>query len=173
MAAICRGVWPARDLKFGSTLYSVNRLTIQKSNKDEKFKQFLSNLMVRFYRPSPFKKSSVIVLHCPVDQAEIVVIILSIIMAMIRIIPETRIVADSLRQFWFYLQLNLSALKNILVIITVCHIFDHVYILSELLEETSQAQEQSVICLLLVLLLAKGQKRRPRRVFVCISTDIS
>jgi len=39
-----------------------------------------------------FKKSSVIVLHCPVNQA------------------ETRVVADSLCQFWFYLQLTLRAL---------------------------------------------------------------
>ena len=70
--------------------------------------------------------------------------------------------ADSLRQFWFYLQLTLSALQSILVIITVGHIFDRVCRLSELLEETSPAhdlaQGKEGFCLLLVLLQQRDRK---------------
>ena len=87
--------------------------------------QFLSNLKCRLYHPLPFKKSSVIVLHCPVNQAEITVniidtiTIITINIILIKIMPETRVVADSLCQFWFYLQLTLRALQNIFVSIPI------------------------------------------------------
>ena len=86
-------------------------------------------------------------LHCPVNQAEIAVniidtipiIIINIMLIkiinlsihlhlldllddmaiIVMVMPEPRVVAHSLCQFWFCLQLTLGALQNILVIIAI------------------------------------------------------